>query len=176
MKVLPITSATLIAGLGLLAAVTLAPRESSAGEPATRVILNGKATPVFFNDGDSFRVLKGKMKGAKARLFGYNTLESYGAVHQWGDWTAKELYYIAKMSALHARAGVWTCTTDGKTDTYGRMLVNCPGLAEDLVRRGWAHALSINDDPAQDFLLKAQHEAIAAVEAFSLPEEECTPR
>ena len=70
---------------------------TAVAEPASQVFLNGVPTPVFFNDGDSFRILEGPLKGTKARLAGFNTLESYGPVHQWGGWHAKELYAIAKM-------------------------------------------------------------------------------
>lgn len=133
---------------------------ADAAEPRTKVILNGEVVQVTFNDGDSFRVLNGPRSGAKARLKGYNTLESYGPVHQWGTWTAKELYVMAKMATLHARRGEWTCTSDGKLDTYGRMLVDCPELAEELVRLGYAHTMSIDDEPGAQRLLAAQREAI----------------
>jgi endonuclease YncB( thermonuclease family) len=155
-------------GLGALvvavaAGLALLPEgESRAGTSRTKVILNGKPVPVFFNDGDSFRVLGGEYKDAKARLFGYNTLESYGAVHDWGDWTAHELYVIAKMGTYNARDGVWECETDGATDTYGRMLVWCPKLAAEQIRKGYAHAMSIDDNPGKPELLEAQREAIAA--------------
>jgi hypothetical protein len=125
-------------------------------------MLNGVATPVVFNDGDSFRVLGGPLTGAKARLSGFNTLESHGAVHQWGDWTAKEMYILAKLATHNARDNVWECTSDGKTDGYGRMLVFCPGLAKEQIRLGLAHAMSIDDTPADAELLAAQREAIAA--------------
>lgn len=153
----PCLALSIVAGL----AGTLAlPSDPQAAEPQAKVVLNGKVVPVFFNDGDSFRVLSGTYTGARARLSGYNTLESYGAVHQWGTWTAKELYTIAKMATLFARRGSWTCETDGKTDTYGRMLVWCPDLADALVRGGYAHVMSINDDPGKAELLEAQREAI----------------
>ncbi len=158
-------STRLAAGLclaGIASLSLLAAPEGSAAEPRTRVILNGVPTPVFFNDGDSFRVLGGEYTGAKARLAGFNTLESYGPVHQWGSWTAKELYVIAKMATLNGRRGVWECESDGSTDTYGRMLVWCPGLAEDQVRQGLAHVMTINDDPGRPELVAAQREAIAA--------------
>ena len=86
-----------------LAGAVAEPSTTRAGEPQTMVFLNGKAVPVFFNDGDSFRVLSGSMKGSKARLAGFNTLESHGPVHSWGDWTVKEMYVLAKMATLHAR-------------------------------------------------------------------------
>lgn len=132
-----------------------------AQEPAAMVFINGKPFPVFFNDGDSFRVLSGGRKGQKARLAGFNTLESHGPAHQWGDWTAKELYVMAKTATLHARRGVWNCTTDEKTDTYGRALFWCPDLALDLVKHGFAHVMSVDDVPALPKLLEAQQEAIA---------------
>lgn len=167
------------AGLGLallagLPAVTLAvavtaaalgvlePAEADAAEARSKVILNGKLVPVTFNDGDSFRVLGGDLNGAKARLAGYNTLESYGPVHQWGTWTEQELYVMAKMATYHARKGVWECESDGKTDTYGRMLVWCPDLAEDLVRRGMAHVMTVTDEGGDAKLVAAQREAIEA--------------
>lgn len=131
-------------------------------EPATRVFLNGVPAPVYFNDGDSFRVLSGKFQGTKARLGGYNTLESYGKAHQWGKWTAQEMFVLAKMATNHAKKGTWRCTSDGKTDTYGRMLFWCPELAEDLIRRGLAHVLSVDESPGNEKLIEAQKEAIAA--------------
>jgi len=152
--------ASLCAALGVLVAGTPAPAQ--AGEARTKVILNGELVPVTFNDGDSFRVLSGTHKGAKARLAGYNTLESFGAVHQWGSWTAKELYVVAKMATMYARAGIWECSSDGKVDTYGRMLVICPTLREALVREGMAHVMSIDDTPGDADLLAAQREAQAA--------------
>lgn len=136
--------------------------DGAAGDARTRVILNGSPTPVVFNDGDSFRVLGGPMTGAKSRLSGFNTLESHGPVHQWGTWTAKELYVIAKMATHFARDNVWECTTDGKTDGYGRMLVFCPELAKEQIRRGFAHAMSIGDEAADAELLAIQREAMAA--------------
>lgn len=147
--------------LAAVAVAALVTPNVDAKDPQTKVYINGKPTPVFFNDGDSFRVLGGGYQGTKARLAGYNTLESYGPVHSWGDWTEKEMYVIAKMATYHARKGVWHCETDGKTDTYGRMLLWCEDLATELVREGYAHAMSIDDEPAADVLVEAQREAIA---------------
>lgn len=133
---------------------------SAQAEPATKVFLNGVPSPVFFNDGDSFRVLGGRHSGGKARLGGFNTLETPGPVHQWGRWTAKELYINAKQATLNGRRGVWRCTSDMDTDTYGRTLWWCPELAADMIRKGFAHALSITEKPADAKLLEAQTEAI----------------
>ena len=130
-------------------------------EPASKVYLNGLPSPVFFNDGDSFRVLGGQYEGMKARLAGYNTLETHGPVHRWGDWTYKELYVIAKTATLYARSHEWHCTSDLKTDTYGRSLWDCPDLRVALVRQGLAHAMSVKG-PADADVIAAQQEAIAA--------------
>jgi endonuclease YncB( thermonuclease family) len=124
------------------------------------VTLNGKDYPVFFNDGDSFRVLSGDLKGSKARLGGFNTLESYGPVHSWGDWTTKELYVVAKMGTYNARKGVWDCTSDLAKDTYGRTLWRCEDLSNDQIRKGYAHAMSVTSEPAEASDVAAQREAI----------------
>jgi endonuclease YncB( thermonuclease family) len=130
-------------------------------EPATRVYLNGVPAPVFFNDGDTFRVLAGQHRGMRARLAGFNTLETFGPVHRWGDWHEKELYAISKMATLNARQGVWHCETkEFDTDTYGRVLWFCRDLALDMIRRGYAHALSIDYTPGDEEFLAAQREAI----------------
>jgi endonuclease YncB( thermonuclease family) len=102
------------------------------------------------------------MKGAKARIAGFNTLESHGPVHSWGKWTVKEMYVLAKMATLHARRGKWTCKSDGKTDTYGRMLTFCPGLGKSLIERGLAHAMTVTDEPAKKEYLAAQRGAMQA--------------
>jgi|GEM_PF-304553 len=143
---------------GIVAATLLAPAASA--EPQTRVFLNGTPAPVFFNDGDSFRVLGGEHQGSKARLSGFNTLESFGPVHQWGTWTAKELYVLAKMATLNARKGVWHCESDLSRDTYGRYLWWCKDLVVDQVRKGLAHAMTVTADPADPDVLAAQAEAI----------------
>jgi endonuclease YncB( thermonuclease family) len=134
---------------------------NAAAETATRVFLNGIPTPVYFNDGDSFRVLAGKLKGSKARLAGFNTLESYGPVHQWGTWSRHELSRYASLGTLNARKGVWRCTSDMDKDVYGRILWDCPDLAVDQVHKGLAHAMTVTEDPADARLLVAQADAIA---------------
>ena len=128
-------------------------------KPATKVFLNGTPSPVFFNDGDSFTVLGGPYAGTKARLAGFNTLESYGGVHSWGDWAAHELYANAKMGTLNARRGVWHCTSDLNRDGYGRILWDCPDLRLSSVRQGFAHAMTVSPDPSDPELLAAQHAA-----------------
>ena len=157
----------------LIALIVLTASSSSDATPRTRVKLNGKDAPVFFNDGDSFRVLGGDLKGSKARLAGFNTLESYGAVHSWGDWTKKELYALAKMGTYNAREGVWTCTSDLSTDTYGRYLWVCPGLVVDQIKKGLAHAMSVTAEPAGDAAVAAQRDAVVnkrGIWAHGVPE------
>ena len=148
--------------LSIIAVMTLmisTPHQVGA-TPKTRVTLNGKSAPVFFNDGDSFRVLAGSLKGSKARLAGFNTLESYGAVHSWGSWTKKELYALAKMGTYNAREGIWECTSDLSKDTYGRYLWVCPDLVVDQIKKGYAHAMSVTSAPAKPAAVAAQRDAV----------------
>jgi micrococcal nuclease len=126
----------------------------------TTVFINGVPSPVFFNDGDSYRVFGGEFRGTQCRLAGFNTLESFGPVHRWGDWHPYELFVNAKQATLNARRGVWHCTTEGDRDTYGRLLLDCPDLAVDQIRRGLAHAMQIDDTPSRPEYLRAQQEAI----------------
>jgi endonuclease YncB( thermonuclease family) len=146
------------AWLGCVALVGLA--STTRAEPVSKVFINGVATPVFYNDGDSFKPLAGPYKGSQSRLAGYNTLESYGVVHQWGRFTYRELFVNAKMATKYARKGVWNCETDGNKDGYGRLLMFCKDLATALIRKGLAHAMSVNKEPADPDLLAAQREAI----------------
>jgi hypothetical protein len=148
----------------------------ASGSVRSKVFLNGVPSPVFFNDGDSFRVLDGKYKDSRARLAGYNTLESYGNVHKWGGWTFEELYVNAKQGTLNARNGpcwdnkthrpkpgctkAWHCTSELKKDYYGRYLWSCKDLALDQIRRGFAHVMSVKG-PGISVLVAAQKEAIA---------------
>ena len=132
-------------------------------QPGTaKAFLNGVATPVFFNDGDSFRILGGPYQGSQSRLSGFNSLESFGPAHQWGTWTPEELYHFAKLSTYNGRRGVWHCESDLARDGYGRMLWFCKDLALSQIKNGWAHAYSVNDDPADADLMAAQNEAMAA--------------
>ena len=128
----------------------------SSAKPASRVFLNGRPSPVFFNDGDSFTVLEGPLKGTKARLSGFNTLESFGPAHRWGTWDAHELYVVAKQAALNARQGEWHCESDLAKDGYGRILWHCEDLIEDDIRKGLAHAMTVTADPASPKQLELQ--------------------
>ncbi len=130
--------------------------QTALAQPQTKVFLNGVPSPVYFNDGDSFTVLGGALVGSKARLAGFNTLESFGGAHRWGTWDPHELYVNAKMATLNGRRGVWHCTSDMKKDGYGRILWECPDLAVDNIRKGLAHAMSVTADPSPPSFVAAQ--------------------
>lgn len=149
-----------IAALVVASALTLSAGASA--EPLTKVFVNGAVTPVYFNDGDSFRIQAGPYRGTQSRLSGYNTLESFGPVHSWGTWTEKEMHVIAKMATHEAQLGVWHCEGDGKKDGYGRLLLFCKDLALHLISKGLAHTYSVNEEPGDPDLLKVQREAMAA--------------
>jgi endonuclease YncB( thermonuclease family) len=119
------------------------------------IYLNGHATVVRWSDGDSFRFKSGEYDDNGVRLQRYNTLESFGPVHRWGTWTGQELYGIAKSSRFVASEKDWHCTTDGSRDGYGRVLVDCPDVAEHMVQQGHAHVFAI-DTAADPDLLKLQ--------------------
>jgi endonuclease YncB( thermonuclease family) len=155
------SSAFLIAFAVACAAFAVGGGSAGANQNA-RVFLNGVPVQVWFNDGDTFRVLEGEYRNTPCRLNGFNTLESYGPGHQWGDWHPYELYIIAKMATMNGRRGSWHCTTSGERDGYGRALTECPDLAIDQIRRGYAHALQVDDTTSRPEYLRAQHEAMAA--------------
>ena len=124
------------------------------------LILDGESFQVDWDDGDTFSYVDPKtQKKVSARLNGFNTLESYGPVHQWGEWTAKELYDLAKEAGVFARAQIWTCTDTQKGGGYGRILVDCPDLRDAIIRAGLAHPFSV-DQPAPEADLKALKFAI----------------
>ncbi|MCZ7681250.1 MAG: hypothetical protein M5U28_21655 [Sandaracinaceae bacterium] len=153
---------TLLLAASALASVSLVlPQLPAAAESYARAFVNGRLVPVYFNDGDTFRVLEGEYRGSPCRLAGFNTLESYGPVHQWGDWHPYELYVNAKQATYNGRRGTWHCTTNGERDTYGRVLTDCPDLAIDQIRRGLAHAMEVDDRPSPPAYIRAQQAAIA---------------
>jgi endonuclease YncB( thermonuclease family) len=124
------------------------------------IVLNGEKTTINWTDGDSFKPKEGKFKGSGTRLQGYNTLEAYGPVHRWGEWTAQQLFELAEDSAAHAAMKTWECTTDENKDGYGRILVSCPELTKHMVLDGYAMVYSVEDKPVDPELLKLQQEAI----------------
>lgn len=126
------------------------------------IVLNGERTEVRWTDGDSFKIKEGARKGMGTRLVGYNTLEAYGPVHQWGDWTAQELYELAKESSQVAASQEWECTTDGKVDGYKRLLVKCPKLAPEMARAGHGLAYAVDGEKVDPETLAAQMDAMSA--------------
>ena len=145
----------------------------------SEITLDGVRMRVNWNDGDSFSVSKkvvtrllnsghrvfggqsSRPSRVRARLQGYNALESYGPVHVWGKWHARDLYFVAKKASEVARAKVWSCQRiPGGSGGYGRILVNCPELRETLLSSGLAHVFAVDyDAPAAD--LAAQARAIS---------------
>lgn len=124
------------------------------------ILLNGVRTEVRWTDGDSFSIKDGDRKGMGTRLVGYNTLEAYGPVHQWGEWTAEELFTLAKASSKVAAAQEWECSADGKVDGYKRLLVHCAKLAAEMARAGHALAYAVDGEKPDPEVVAAQAEAI----------------
>jgi endonuclease YncB( thermonuclease family) len=116
---------------------------------------------VYFNDGDTFKILDGKHRGLRARVTGLNSLETYGPVHQWQNSDADYLFTIAKRATEMVQTGSWTCLLEGGADGYGRLLARCDDLALALIKDGLAHAYSIDEKPALRIYLTAQKEAQA---------------
>lgn len=151
-----------LALLSVATLVVLSPPGTAGAEARSRVFLNGEPISVHFSDGDSFRMQQGRWSGRNSRIAGFNTLESFGPAHRWGDWHPYELWINAKQATHNARHGIWHCTTEGETDTYGRVLVECLDLAISQISQGYAHAMNIDDTPARPEYLRAQQAAIRA--------------
>ncbi len=141
-------------------------KKSNKHDAAGTITLNGVETVVKWSDGDSFRIKDGEFKGSGTRLQGYNTLEAYGPVHRWGSWTPSELYEIAKSASQVAASESWKCTTDGKKDGYGRLLVDCPACAEKMVRTGSAMVYAVEGLKPRQELIDIQRRAMAAGEGI----------
>lgn len=124
------------------------------------ITLNGTRVEVRWTDGDSFSFKEGEHKGSGTRLIGYNTLEAYGPVHQWGAWAPGELFTLAKASSRVAAAQEWDCTSDGKVDGYKRLLIRCPKLAVEMARAGHGLAYAVDGEKPDPAVVTAQAEAI----------------
>ncbi len=124
------------------------------------IVLNGARVEVRWTDGDSFSFLEGEHKGLGTRLVGFNTLEAYGPVHQWGGWTPQDLFTLAKASSAVAAAQEWDCTSDGKVDGYKRLLVRCPKLAVEMARVGHGLAYAVDGEKPNPEVVAAQADAI----------------
>jgi micrococcal nuclease len=147
------------------ACVTIVRRDGPRRDPAAEahdaegvIVLNGERTQVSWSDGDSFDFKSGPWVGQGTRLVGFNTLEAYGPVHRWGDWTREELYELAKSGAVVAAREAWECTTQGEPDAYGRVLVDCPKLARVMALEGVGLAYAVRGKPPPR-VLDAMHQA-----------------
>jgi micrococcal nuclease len=124
-----------------------------------QIVLDGMVERVNWSDGDSFRIIGGSRDGQKARLVGYNTVESYGPVHFWGDAHGWDIYRIHKEATDFVRSEEWDCESDGAADSYGRILVLCKELRRQIVRKGLAHVYAYGSEEADPELLKEQFAA-----------------
>ncbi len=127
-------------------------RSSFHGRHAS-IVLDGVAVPVVWSDGDTFRA-----QGAKhpARVSGYNTLETYGAVHRWGAWDPAALEVLANRATVVVSSQTRTCRSLGKPDSYGRTLVDCPDAAADLIGQGLAMVFAVAPETPDAKLLGIQ--------------------
>lgn len=131
---------------------------ANASRGGSTVVLDGQEISVTWQDGDTFSYsANGQSKNA--RLHGFNTLESYGPVHRWGNWRKSELLGIADAATALAQSESWECTTMEGGGGYGRNLIDCPGLRRRLIRQGLAHAYFLNADIPPE-LLAVQRTAI----------------
>ena len=136
--------------------------EENVQKPERGVVLDGQYIDVRWDDGDTFSgtlISENGKERIKARLNGYNTLESYGPVHSWGDWTPEELYVLAKKSGAVANEGLWECTDMKSGGGYGRKLIDCPQLRRELLLQGLAHPFSVGR-PASGEDVSAMKEAM----------------
>ncbi len=138
-----------------LALVLLPPLSARAEFLEGTIVLDGQQRTVSWNDGDSFSFREGRRGRRRARLVDVNTLENFGPVHQWGSWSRIELYALSLQPGRLAASRTWKCTSGPSVDGYGRLLVRCPDLARELVKRGQAMVFAV-DAPASPDLLAAQ--------------------
>lgn len=148
---------SLAAWAAAVLAAAPAPAGAKGGERGT-VLLDGERLEVLWTDGDTFRFLEGPRRGRPARLAGVNALETFGPVHRFAGASPERLLGVARGSARIAAAGERRCAAAGGEDRYGRLLVDCPDAAADLVRRGHAMVFAV-DGPPDPALLAAQREA-----------------
>ncbi|MBL4817797.1 MAG: thermonuclease family protein [Deltaproteobacteria bacterium] len=127
---------------------------------SSHIFVNGEPAVVYFNDGDTFRIIEGPLVGSRVRVRGFNSLESYGAVHQWGNWRADELFDNAKAATKNARRNGWHCEVGEERDFYKRSLGDCHDLAVDMVKKGLAHVMFMSPEEVQEDLVELQQEAI----------------
>lgn len=147
------TRSLVIMGLALLTSL------AAWNEGESEITLDGIKTWVKFNDGDTFKVREGQLKGARVRLTGFNALENYGPVHSWADNTPEYLLTVSQEATTMAQQGSWKCKLEGGKDGYGRYLARCDDLAKALIGQGLAHAYSVDEKPAKKSYLTQQKKA-----------------
>lgn len=125
----------------------------------THIMLDNADTAVYFNDGDTFKIVDTDLAGERVRIEGFNALESYGPVHEWLDNSTEYLYDISQEATHIAQNGRWHCVLLDDKDTYGRLLARCDDLAKALIEKGLAHAYSIDSRPANRSYLMHQKKA-----------------
>lgn len=115
------------------------------GPPVDQIVLDGIETAVHWPDGDSLNIESGPHSGRGGRIAGYNTLEAYGNVQRWGEWSYEGLADVRAASKDLARSRAWTCTTTGQTGGFDRLLLECAELRDTIVGAGLAHLFTIHD-------------------------------
>ena len=143
--------------LYFMSSIALAGPTVPAPQPNGTVALDGESVAVEWIDGDTFVV---PSSGLKARLDGFNTLESYGPVHKFGPGPAA-LFGVANAATDLAKSQVWACNKQGGDGGYGRVGVDCPELRRAMLEQGLAHVFAV-EGAATDTDLKAQNIGIAA--------------
>lgn len=150
----PVSTPTTEESPGTTSAPSLAP----IGPPVDALVIDGERVEVHWPDGDSLDIDSGSLRGHDARIEGFNTLEGYGAVQQWGEWTYAGLADTAAASKALARSQAWECERLDDQGGYGRLLLRCPELQAAMLRYGLGHAFTI-DTPIPQSALAAQREA-----------------
>lgn len=141
------------------AAEPSAPVLTKTAEYPSIVVLDGERVLASWDDGDTFASPREGGDPLRARLAGYNTLESYGPVHSWGTWRPDELYALSKEAGEVAGASEWSCEILAGGGGYGRERVDCPDLRRELLSLGLAH-LFVFEGEADPDDLAAQATAI----------------
>ncbi len=135
-----------------VATVSDVPKQDEPSQQEYNIELDGVKIQARWDDGDTFSAYTkdgDTKKKIKARMNGYNTLESYGPVHSWENWSEQDLYALAKESGTVAQEGSWKCSDLKTGGGYGRLLVDCPELRSTLLRGGYAHPFSVEKPAPQ---------------------------
>ena len=134
---------TVAPGGDSIASALASPEESTIGPAVDSIVLDGDDVRVRWADGDSLTLESGARSQEGARLAEFNTLESYQAVQRWGDWSYEALADVNATATALARSRAWACTSTSEGGGYGRTLIECPGLRDELITRGLAHLFTI---------------------------------